>query len=67
MGRGRAGMSKKRTAHVRMKIEVADFGKMMAEAKNKSQKMKLLEKRDLVAEIKGADSKSEVIDVVAKK
>lgn len=65
MGRGRAGMAAKRTTHVRMKLEVADFDKLIAKAKNSSSKMRLMDKRDLVAQVKG--SGAEVIDVVAKK
>jgi hypothetical protein len=67
MGRGRAGRSAQRTAHVRMKIEVADFDKLIADATTKRQKERLMERRELIATMKPSKSSTEVIDVVAKK
>ncbi len=66
MGRGRAGRSAKRTTHVRMMLEVADFDKLITESRSNTQKMKLIEKRNLVAELKPTNNTSEVIDVAAK-
>lgn len=52
MGRGRSGRAERRTAHVRMRIEVVDFEKMISEAKTKTMQLRLREKQALVAKLK---------------
>lgn len=52
MGRGRSGISRKRSAHITVKVAQIDFGRKVAEAETISQQKKWQKIADLVKQLK---------------
>eukprot|EP01031_Cornospumella_fuschlensis_P022252 gene22252-27213_t len=62
MGRGRSGVSRKRSAHITVKVAQIDFARKLAEAETASQRKKWQKIADLVKQLKDKQAAAPVVE-----